>query len=344
MEYQGWTLFDKVLIVAKPCGQWDFDQNKYVTNGIWQGYVVDPSNNKMKENAQRWAETCTTKYDENGKYCGYDRTPGTEYLYDNDGFALELLESASGSSQGGKLSFWNCMITAPDGLKFKIGIAADLLLELLMQSTFENGKCSLPLCFARCKGGVGMLNKNIESYQQALADMQKKKEVKTKKTSKHTIGHVYSSLTQTDIYAADLYSWYEPIEEKYQPWNNGSVYTRVIGYKRREKPVRLFWFPQADGYKTDGVCKLSKLAFGTYTMQAKNLPARIDEGMHLEYDTTLEAKLDEYNASLLKPHYGRDKLVFYGEYEIGLGLSPDTYTLPESLRKALKDNGYSVVD
>lgn len=346
MEYQGWTLFDDVLIVAKKETVWDFEAGRTKDTGRWQGYVVDPSNKTMKENALRWAEACKTKYDENGKFCGYDKTPGEEFLYKNEGFRLQLLETAKVSSQGGKLSFWNCIITAPDKKEFKIGIAADLLLELLMQTVFDRGFCTSPLCFARCKGGVGMLDKDSESYQQALSDMERKKTVKSSKTSKHSIGHVYSSLTQTDIYAADLYSWYEPIKElvfERVGWGGTQSYTKIVGFKRRTSPVKLFWFPHADGFKDTGKCKLSKLKLHNYNIQTKKLPARVDEGPALELDVSIDTVLEKFDEEQIKPGY-KDQLSIYTDYAIGLGSSPDSYELPNNVRKALLEHGYRIED
>lgn len=43
-DYNGWSLFDKVTIVAKPCSEWR--DGEYQTTETLQGYVVDPSNKK----------------------------------------------------------------------------------------------------------------------------------------------------------------------------------------------------------------------------------------------------------------------------------------------------------
>jgi hypothetical protein len=372
MDYQGWTLFDKVLIVAKKLGHWDYQEAKYVEDDDWQGYIVDPANKKMKENALRWAETCRTKYDENGNYCGYDRTPGEEFLYDNDGFRLELLETAGGSSQGGKLSFWNCWVTAPDGKRFKVGIAADLLLELLLQTVFDRGTCTSPLCFARCKGGVGMLDKDSESYQQALSDMQKKADVKNKKTSKHKIGYAYSALQQVNGYVADLYVWYEPIIETYKP-NHWSSYTyeRVVGFKKLEKPKKFFWFPDLYHFEPGTIYKTSSCVsnptakpyawvpgrlFIRYHDLKEKLPARIEVGECIEYDLPLEDVIAEYNQreiikeieeALAKAErtIADNKCYPLSTLDlIGLSVNPDSYELPEDVRAAILSTDLRIED
>ena len=235
-KYVGWQLFDKVTIVAKGYNHWV--NNEYVTDGL-QGYIVDPSNKKMLESARNWG-----RWVEYGRYVPGEGYPDKvehepeEFTFDNNGFTLELVDCAEQSSQGGKLSFWNCNITK-DGHTFLVGIAANLLLDVLKHNTFIDGKCQTPLMFARCKGGVGMLSENMESYQQALNDMQLKKKVSSGKTSKHKIGHIYSTLTASDAYLADLYCWYEPIIEKhyYHSWSSSPTYDKTVGFRKLDKPI-----------------------------------------------------------------------------------------------------------
>lgn len=362
MNYQGWTLFDKVLIVAKKQGYWDYTEYCYKQTDEWQGYIVDPSNKKMKESALQWALEYKSLYDENHKYTGREEIPGTEFLYDNEGFRLELLETAGGSSQGGKLSFWNCMITAPDGKKFKVGIAADLLLELLLQTVFDHGTCTSPLCFARCKGGVGMLAKDTESYKQAEADMQKKADVKNKKTSKHQLGHAYTALQEVNGYVADLYLWYEPILETHKSSHWSSYpYDRIIGYRKLKKPKKFFWFPtlyhfeSGKLYKTSSclpqddnklfTCVSERLFINYYDLREK-LPARVDAGESIEYDLPIEAVITLYNEKEIigkitkaiekeKTRPMSDDRYHIALDLVGLSANPDSYELPSDVRAAI---------
>ena len=127
VEYKGWSLYDKVIIV---------ERKGYTEKDISQGYVVDPKNKKSLKSARGWATTY--KYDEDhnpvrdadGRMVEVEPE---EFLLDNEGFKVKLSESANGSSQGGKLSFWNCIISKGDK-QWLIGINAELLLHLLMQS------------------------------------------------------------------------------------------------------------------------------------------------------------------------------------------------------------------
>lgn len=346
--YSGWTLFDEVLIVAKKLGYWDYQEGIWVEEDDWQGYVVDPTNKKMKDSATSWAEIHKSKYDESGKYIGTDIIPGREFLYKNEGFQIELKETAGGSSQGGKLSFWNCWVTAPDGIRFKIGIAADLLLDLLLSSTFEKGKCTEKVFFARQAGGVGMLHKNMESYQQALADMQKKSDVKTKKTSKHKLGYAYSALQEVNAYIADIYFWYKPLRNRHGD---------IAAYQKLDTPIKKYWFDGLAGYEENKMYKTSslaesgwkpeKLSLSYHSLRAK-LPARIEVGPCIDYDLSIEECIKEYEAGLvagIEDRHGRNRPYIFTDWElIGMSTSAEAYTMPEVLRQHLIASNIQVID
>ena len=202
-KYTGWKLFDKITIVARARTYWDDNAYCWKEADESQGYIVDPSNKKQLEAARRWGTVTRYNYEEvDGKrQCtgSYD-IPPEEYTYENKDFILELYDAANKSCEGGKLSFWNCWIIASDGKRFLVGIAADLLLDVLKSTTVINGVVQEKLMFARCKGGVGMLCETMDSYKDALKDESARKNSSKGKTSKHKIGHVYSTLTQKNVY------------------------------------------------------------------------------------------------------------------------------------------------
>ena len=234
-KYEGWNLYDKVIIVGKARTVWNRDKYCWETQeGIQQGYIVDSKNKKQLENAERWAETVRYEYNkELGRSEAVETVKGTVDTFDNDGFEIELLESADGSSQGGKLSFWNCKISK-DGKTWIVGINADLLLRALCSCTWEKGKCLEPVMFARCKGGVGVLTKSSPEYQQAQADMQTKATLSKGKTTKYQLGHTYETITESDIYFGKIYCWYEPI---YKNSSTRYYYNELVGFRLLDKPV-----------------------------------------------------------------------------------------------------------
>jgi hypothetical protein len=119
MDYKGYKLVGKIILVGKELRK---DEEHM------QAYLVDPSNKKQLESALHWAKWVEYgPYDrETRKYEWSIDHDGTEFEFDNTGFSLELLDCAGGSSQGGKLSFWNCLVTKDDHV-FKIGINSDML-------------------------------------------------------------------------------------------------------------------------------------------------------------------------------------------------------------------------
>lgn len=202
-EYTGWKLFNNVIIVKSARTHYKY--------GCKQGYIVEPGNKKQLESAKHWGGMTTYETDDNGNYKKDEKGnyishyEGAEIIEtSNSGFKLTLLDCAGGSSQGGKLSFWNCLIEK-DGDKYVVGINSELLLELMLQSTFTNGVCDKELCFARKSGNVGVLHEEMTQYKDAIKDMQIKKTINTKKTSKWQIGNNYVTLNNNDVYFGKLF-------------------------------------------------------------------------------------------------------------------------------------------
>ena len=346
-KYTGWKLFDKVTIVAKKVMTYDYKTRTYFDTGNVQGYLVDPSNKKQLEAARNWGTTYKNIYQEvDGKLKYVDREiiEPEEYTYDNDGFTLELHNSAEGSSQGGKLSFWNCWITAPDGHRFLIGIAADLLLDVLKSSTVINGVVQDKLMFARCNGGVGMLSKSMDSYKNAVNDMAIKKKMSSGKTKKVIPGHIYETATEQNIYVGKMYQWYEEVCDKRQVdyWHR---YGKLIGFKRLEKPREFIFYPSY----SEGKDKLSD--YSAWTWQCRNsAPARRDSGKTIEMDMSMDEVVKMFEENNIHRYHrdwstGKGYAMNIATDCVGLSASDDpSYTLPEEVRKVLKDYGLVVYE
>lgn len=204
MSYNGWNILDKVILVRK--------RNK-------QAYVVDPSNKKQLESAKKWGNETEVLRDKNNNAI-YDSEkheykvveyPAEVITLENSGFTVELLEAANCSSQGGKLSFWNCLLSK-DNEEYIVGINSELLLDLLKQSTFINGKCKETVSFARKCGNVGLLHSSMKEYQEALGDKQIRESNNKGKTKKWQVGHNYTTLSKNDIYLGKVFT---PIKVEY---------------------------------------------------------------------------------------------------------------------------------
>ena len=345
--YTGWKLFDKVTIVAKKMLAYDYKTGETTDTGNVQGYLVDPTNKKQLEAARNWGTTYKSIYEEvDGKRQFVDKEiiEPDEYTYDNDGFTLELHNSAGGSSQGGKLSFWNCWITAPDGHRFLIGIAADLLLDVLKSSTVINGVVQDKLMFARCNGGVGMLSKSMDSYKNAVNDMAIKKKMSSGKTKKVIPGHIYETTTEQNIYVGKMYQWYEEVRDKSQVdyWHR---YGKLIGFKRLEKPREFIFYPSY----SEGKDKLSD--YSAWTWQCRNsAPARRDSGKTIEMDISMDEVVKMFEENNIHSYHrdwstGKGYAMNIATDCVGLSASDDpSYTLPEEVRKVLKDYGLVVYE
>lgn len=209
MDYSGINLPENVIII----------ENK---NG--QGYVV-PEGSSL-DNARYWAKRS-------------DWEP-KEYKYKNGTFTLRVTNAAGYSSQGGKLSFWNCQIRTEDEKEFLIGIASDCLAELIINNTLINGKCQNKIYFAKCGNSTWAITENMPSYKVALED---KKIKETKTTSKYKPGDLVSSLTSTDVYLGEVYeyvatyrtsSWLRRIEV------GNRAYDRLVVIN--SAPKKYYWY------------------------------------------------------------------------------------------------------
>lgn len=336
-DYKGWRVPEEIIIVAKECRIWDSTTRCYITDDTYQGYVVDANNKDMLASAHSWAKWTEyiQPYDpETRTYKEVIEHVGVEHRFKNEGFTLELLESADGSSQGGKLSFWNCKISK-DGKEFIIGIASDYLLEILRYNDFNHGVCHATLSFARCKGGVGMMNKEMPSYQQFLKDEELRAVMSKGKTKKRVPGHLYSTLTGGDVYFSTFYRWYEPVYKEH-----GYLYGKdLIGFKKLDKPVIQYWQPWYDERFT----KKSEYFDRSFYFSA-SIPARIDSGIVAEIDITDEEILDKHlNKVFTAVTTGGYSLSAF-DYSIGLSTSKDNYEMPEQLHKLITERGYQVWD
>lgn len=185
----GWTFTEKVILVIK----------NEAPDVIPWAYVVNPNNKKQLNNAIEWG----TAY----RYGGKGKEPSVQpkiVKLDNKDFKMEIIDSAGSSSQGGRLSFWGCKITQGD-LSVMIGVASDLLVELIRTSTFVNGVCQQPLMLCRNESGVGLFHEGTSIYESIKRNTETKKEFKASKTTKWEPGYYYKTVTKSDIYLGNMY-------------------------------------------------------------------------------------------------------------------------------------------
>lgn len=201
----------------------------------FDGYIFEAGDADAQKKAEEWARRYDDRYDSTKETITYE--PNV-HIFDNEGFTVTILDSAGGSSQGGRLSFWKCAVEK-DGIKFVVGINDGILADLIRHSTLEKGVVKEPVMFARQSGQPGFIHDGMESYTEAVADMTKKADMKkAKKTKKWEAGGIYQSLTQTSICLGEVYDHYEEATIKGDGWYRRDE-TKLV---KRAKPVKtLAW-------------------------------------------------------------------------------------------------------
>lgn len=244
MAYKYWKLMDKVgvAVCSKEPEVWRGKEQ-------FDGYLFEVGDKNGQERAEEWARRYDNKWDKDKETIAYE--PDV-HIFDNEGFSVTVLDSAGGSSQGGRLSFWKCRVEK-DGVSFIVGVNDAILADLIRHSDIKNGTVQQKVMFARQGGQPGFIHKDMEAYEEAVSDMKKKAEMKTaKKTSKWEIGGVYSTLTQKSICIGELWDNYEKKEVK----DDRSYYRKRTTLAKREEPIKvLAWMSYSEQY--DGELSLT---------------------------------------------------------------------------------------
>lgn len=208
MDYKGIKIPEEIIIVE---------------NAIGQGYVVIPGSSI--DGALNWAKGNHGKWVD-GKWIEIKREPIVNN-YKNGEFTISLYDSANRSSQGGKLSFWNCTIHAPDGKDYVIGINSDILFELLINSTIVNGDIQGKVWLGKEKTNTGVYTENMEMFKQAREEDRVRSKIKS---AKYEPLDIVSDLNGRYVY---LGKYPNLIEEKI---NMDGWYERSVDVILTDKP------------------------------------------------------------------------------------------------------------
>lgn len=314
MGYNGWNLMNEIILVIKTV--------KHKKYGYPQAYLVDPKNKKQLQSAIEWGtdeeyvKDCNGKdiKDENNNYIMNINKPDVVTL-SNKGFKIKLLDSANESNQGGKLSFWNCLITNEENnIACVVGINAELLLSCLLQNTFVNGRCKEEVMFARKQGNVGILTKNMKEYTEALKDVAIKKDLSKGKTSKWQLGRNYQTLHMNEVYMGDLYRPFKVDYEKY--WGNKNY---ILTYDEKPNKKVVYDIAAFENYKS-----LSKLYDHYLKIVDENVKDLREKARKLYIsDITYGVPVLNYGIRTLDKFPSRQQ----GEYELSIDMDiKDFYT------------------
>lgn len=245
MAYNYWKMMDKVGVAV--CSQ---KQETWRGKETFDGYIFEADDEKARKTAEDWATRYDNKYDNDKETIVH--APNV-HIFDNSGFTVTILDSAGGSSQGGRLSFWKCKVEK-DGVEFIVGVNDAILADLIRNSDMEKGKVKQGLMFVRKGGQPGFIHEGMDAYAEAIKDKNHKEAMKSaKKTTKWEIGGVYATITQKSICIGEVWDYYEEKEVQDNGyWYNRSRRTLV----KREKPVKvLAWMSYSETY--DGELSLT---------------------------------------------------------------------------------------
>jgi hypothetical protein len=348
-----YKLLDNIMLICR-------DEEHYKSTDALQAYLVDPANKKQLESARSWA--AWTEYGpsiktESGKWereWTKEHEP-IEYTFGNQHFKLELLDCAGGSSQGGKLSFWNCIVSK-EGKKFKIGINSDMLLELLKNATFIKGVCQDDLLFVTDNGRVGMCAEGSQVHRSAIRDMELKAESKKKAVSKFSFGDIITTPTLREVYLGTITQYYTFDQGR----NNGYGYYYLNYHDctitKLAKPITYHVFDSIYGEKTkvsDFLNDYGTSCWYSYPDFKKTCPKRTIEGK-LELDCSEESfkeelikKIYDYKAFeeyAKKSYYSEDKILYYFLGKDTFGFGSDPFELPKDIMYKIQAAGIKYVD
>lgn len=238
-KYNYWKMMDKVGVAV--CSQ---KPETWRGKEQFDGYIFEAADEKSKESAVEWARRYDNRWNNDKETIIHE--PNV-HIFDNEGFTVTILDSAGGSSQGGRLSFWKCRVEK-DGVEFIVGVNDAILADLIRNSDIEQGTVKQKVMFARRGGQPGFIHEGMESYKEAVADMAHKDAMKkAKKTKKWEAGGVYQTITQTDVCFGEVWDTMEEVEyEEDHGWYRPQVKTKLV---KRDKPVKVYAWTYLSQYR-----------------------------------------------------------------------------------------------
>ncbi len=163
--------------------------------------------------------------------------------------AVTIYQASDGSSTGGKLSFWTCILTLPDDRQCFIGINSDNLCDFIKVNNFVNGKCEANIYLGRENSQQAMFTENMDSYQEGL----NKRELKSmKQSANYKPGDIVQSMTQNQVYIGKIYRYLDIYQKKiYSYSTHGYIVDYIVVWNRN--PEVIHWLPSIniDTMETD---------------------------------------------------------------------------------------------
>lgn len=151
-------------------------------------------------------------------------------------------KAAGGSSVGGSLSFWTCVLTLPDSRKCSIGINSDNLCEFIKSNILTNGKCEANIYLGRQNSQQAVFTENMDSYKEGI----NKRELKNvKQSSNYEVGDIVQSMAQNQVYMGKIYQYLNVYGKQIYNYSSKThtIYYIVVWNKN---PEAQHWLPPID--------------------------------------------------------------------------------------------------
>lgn len=210
------TIPNKILIVSRPI-------STYMDSEIPQAFVVNPDNKDQYTSAIKWATE--VGHDDFSK-TQFSLEP-IEWLTDNKNFTVSMLSAAGQSSQGGKLSFWNCLVEK-DGKQYVIGIEQENLLSTIKQSHMTYGTIDEHCMLAKNGATACIVHEQMKEWNESIKEEGIRK--KAPKTIKWKAGHNYKSITTNNLFLGIVYDWADLTETIFKRQNRNGWHENVTKY------------------------------------------------------------------------------------------------------------------
>lgn len=243
---------------------------------INQAFVADSANTDRLNTGRDWAKF--------SKKC-------IEYTYKNENLTLTTLNGPQYSSNGGKLSFCNCIITAPDGKQFLVGINTEYLFDLFKECTVEKGTIKEKLMFVFDKNRTFMVFKDSQMYNNIIdKNLISKNYNNLPKTTKRKFGYIYSSKTKSSVYLGSYYAQYKVYPKYYNTYNGNT-----FAIQKLSTPIKINLYYSVNALQD----KLSDFCIKNNFYTTSNSSSLVEKQNNIIMDISIKEFINRLNVQFL---------------------------------------------
>ena len=205
------------------------------TNGIPYGYVFDPKNTRVLENARNELYTLT----DTGAIGNLRKLEPVEVYTENYGFTVSIHGCNIEKVRGVKRYEWKLLIEKGD-IEFLTNVTQEGLERMLKQSTVINGVIQEKSSLSPFNYSVVAIHPKMKEWDNTLQKQRlKDSQIKVSKTKRWEKGKSYYSVLNKDLYLGKIYHWLglSYSEERYTEHSNKGMMEIHCYYKILSNPV-----------------------------------------------------------------------------------------------------------